>query len=92
MDEHGRRHDLQRKAASKGDARELAEKLARDQDQSGGRVHPAERMTSADLADYCEKYYYKRAVYHDGRKAGSVRGFSPGPRRGRISSRWRQSS
>jgi integrase len=76
IDEDGTHHDLQRKAASKADARELGEQLAKDHDQSGGRVHRAERMTFNDLAAYCEKHYYKRAEYKDERKIAGVRGFS----------------
>lgn len=75
VDETGKTRDLQRKAPSKADARDLAEKMAREHDESAGRIHQAERMTFADLAGYCEKHYYKRAEYQDGRKVAGVRGF-----------------
>jgi integrase len=72
----GKRRDRQRRAASYADAKELAERLAKEFDQSAGRSIDAERITFADLADYCEKHYYKAAQYHDERKVAGVRGLA----------------
>ena len=70
----GKRRDRQRRAASYSEAKELAEQLAKEFDQSAGRSIDAENMTFAELADYCEKHYYKAAEYHDERKVAGVRG------------------
>lgn len=72
----GKRRDRQRRADSFAHAKELAEALAKEFDQSAGRSIDAERMTFAELADYCEKHYYKAAQYHDERKVAGVRGLA----------------
>jgi integrase len=54
----------------------LAEQLAKEFDQSAGRSIDAERMMFAELADYCEKHYYKAAEYRDERKVAGVRGLA----------------
>lgn len=74
VDESGVKRDLQRKATSKGHARELADDLATQYAQGGEAALKSERMTFAELADYCEKHYYKKAEYRDGRKIEGVRG------------------
>lgn len=75
-EETGKRRDRQRRAESFAHAKELAEALVKDYDQSAGRSFDAERMTFQDLADYCEKHYYKAAEYHDERKVAGVRGLA----------------
>ena len=60
-DEGGKRRDLQRRATSKAKARELVDKLIKDFDPGGERVINSERMTFDQLANYCEKHYYKEA-------------------------------
>jgi integrase len=72
----GKRRDRQRRAASNADAKELAERLAQEFDQSAGRSIDAEKLTFTELADYCEKHYYKAAEYHDERKIAGVRGLA----------------
>jgi integrase len=72
----GKRRDRQRRAQSQADAKELAERLTKEFDQTAGRSIDAERMTFAELADYCEKHYYKAAQYHDERKVAGVRGLA----------------
>ncbi len=74
IDEQGVRHDLQRKAQSKAHARELADDLASEYNTNGEGALKKERMTFAELCDYCEKHYYKEAVYRDERKIEGVRG------------------
>lgn len=76
VDESGVRHDLQRKGTSKAHARELADDLADQYQVSGEGALKSERMTFAELADYCEKHYYKKAEYRDGRKVEGVRGLA----------------
>lgn len=76
VDESGARRDLQRKATSKAHARELADDLANQYRQGGDRALTSERMTFADLAEYCEKHYYKKAEYRDERKIEGVRGLA----------------
>ena len=61
----GKRRDRQRRAESYADAKELAERLAKEFDLSAGRSIDAEQMTFGEPADYCEKHYYKTAQYHD---------------------------
>lgn len=72
----GKRRDRQRRAESYVHAKELAEQLAKEFDETAGRSIDAERMTFAELADYCEKHYYKAAEYHDERKVAGVRGLA----------------
>lgn len=77
MDEAtGKRRDRQRRADSYAHAKELAEALAKEFDESAGRSIDAERMTFGELTDYCEKHYYKAAQYHDERKVAGVRGLA----------------
>ncbi|MDQ3743602.1 MAG: site-specific integrase [Acidobacteriota bacterium] len=72
----GKRRDRQRRAESYADAKEKAEQLAKEFDQSAGRSIDAEKKTFEELADYCEKHYYKRAEYSDERKVAGVRGLA----------------
>ncbi len=72
----GKRRDRQRRAESYAHAKELAETLAKEFDQSAGRSIDAERMTFAELAAYCEKHYYKAAQYQDEHKIAGVRGLA----------------
>lgn len=76
VDESGVRHDLQRKAASKADAKDKADDLAAEYGRSGEGAFKGERMTFDDLAAYCEKHYYKQAEYRDERKIEGVRGLA----------------
>jgi integrase len=77
MDEAtGKRRDRQRRAESYAHAKELAETLAKEFDQSAGRSIDAERLTFAELADYCEQHYYKAVQYQDDRKIAGVRGLA----------------
>jgi hypothetical protein len=72
----GKRRDRQRRAASYADAKELAELLTKEFDQSAGRSIDAEKLTFDELAAYCEKHYYKAAEYHDERKVAGLRGLA----------------
>ena len=76
VDETGKRRDLQRKATSKAHAREIADDLASQYRQGGEQAVTSERMTFAELADFCEKHYYKAAEYRGERKIEGVRGLA----------------
>jgi integrase len=69
----GKRHDLQRRGASKAHARDLLQALLREIDATDGEGPLSERKTFAELCDYFEKHYVKAAEYVDGRKVAGVR-------------------
>jgi len=73
----GKRHDRQRRAESKIDAKELVHTLLAEIDSTGGQSLAREHMTFLDLATYFEKQYLKPAEYVDGRKVAGVRSISP---------------
>ena len=73
----GKRHDRQRRAESKIDAKELVHALLAEVDSTGGRSLAREHMTFLDLATYFEKQYLNPAEYVDGRKVAGVRSISP---------------
>ncbi len=73
----GKRHDRQRRAESKGHAKDLVEDLIAEVDKTGGRSLAKEHMTFLDLATYYEKEFLKPAEYVDGRKVAGVRSISP---------------
>jgi hypothetical protein len=73
----GKRHDRQRRAESKIDAKELVHALLAEVDSTGGQSLAKEHMTFLDLATYFEKQYLKPAEYVDGRKVAGVRSISP---------------
>lgn len=73
----GKRHDRQRRAESKIDAKDLVHSLLAEVDATGGQSLAREHMTFFDLATYFEKQYLKPAEYVDGRKVAGVRSISP---------------
>src|SRR6266540_1291620 len=73
----GKRHDRQRRAQSKIDAKELVHTLLAEVDSTGGQSLAREHMTFLDLATYFEKQYLIPAEYVDGRKVAGVRSISP---------------
>src|SRR6266403_666968 len=80
----GKRHDRQRRAESKSNAKDLVQDLIAEVDKTGGRPLAKEHMTFVDLATYYEEEYLKPAEYVDVRK---VAGVSP---RGLRSGFWLQ--
>jgi integrase len=73
----GKRHDRQRRAESKIEAKELVHALLAEVDSTGGQSLARAHMTFLDLATYFEKQYLKPAEYVDGRKVAGVRSISP---------------
>lgn len=69
----GQRHDRQRRAENKADAKELIHDLLTELDTTEGRTLTHERKTFLDLADYFSTHYLKPAEYVDGRKVAGVR-------------------
>lgn len=69
----GKRHDRQRRAESKIDAKDLVHVRLAEVDSTGGQSLAREHMTFLDLATYFEKQYLKPAEYVDGRKVAGVR-------------------
>lgn len=72
-DETGKTRYLERHAASKGAANDLKNKLVDEVKKSHGHIRTGDKMTFNNLADYCEKHFYKPAEYSDGRKIAGVR-------------------
>ncbi len=72
-DEAGKTRYLERHAESKGVANDLKRQLVDEVNKSHGHSRTGEKMTFGDLADYCEKHFYKPAEYADGRKVAGVR-------------------
>jgi integrase len=72
-DETGRVRYVERHAESKGAANDLRDKLADELKRSHGHTRVGDKMSFNDLADYCEKHYYKPASYVNGRKISGVR-------------------
>lgn len=69
----GQRHDRQRRAESKANAKELMHDLLTELDTTDGRTLAHERKTFLELAEYFSKHYLKPAEYVDGRKVAGVR-------------------
>jgi integrase len=69
----GQRHDRQRRAKSKANAKELMHDLLTELDTTDGRTLAHERKTFLELAEYFSKHYLKPAEYVDGRKVAGVR-------------------
>jgi integrase len=72
-DEFGRTKYVERHALGKALAADLRNRLVEEIKKSHGQITTGDRMTFADLADYCEKHFYKPAEYVDGRKVSGVR-------------------
>jgi hypothetical protein len=76
-DDHGKRRDVIRVAASRTDAREKIKEILDDLEKSNGKTIDAARMTFADLAKHFETHYLKEAEYVEGRKVEGVRSLKP---------------
>ncbi len=69
----GKTKYIERQANRKGDAADLRNKLINDVRKSHGQMQTGERMTFNQLADICEKTFYKTAEIVQGRKISGVR-------------------
>jgi integrase len=69
----GKTRFIERQAEKKCDASDLRNKLLDDIKKSHGQMQTGERMTFTQLADLCEKTFYKPAVIIEGRKVAGIR-------------------
>lgn len=72
-DEAGKTRYVERHAEGKSSATDLRNRLVDEIKRSHGHITTGERMRFSDLADYCEKHFYKSAEYAEGRKVAGVR-------------------
>jgi integrase len=73
VDETGRPREMERSADSKGAATDIKNRLVIELTQSHGHSRTGDKMKFDDLANHCEKHFYKPAVYADGRRVEGVR-------------------
>lgn len=69
----GKTKYIERQADRKSDAVDLRNKLVDDVKKSHGQIQTGERMTFNQLADICERTFYKPAVIAQGRKVAGIR-------------------
>ncbi len=69
----GKTKCIERQADRKGDAVDLRNKLIDDVKKSHGQIQTGERMTFNQLADICERTFYKPAEIAQGRKVAGIR-------------------
>jgi integrase len=69
----GKTKYIERHAEKKGEATDLRNKLVDEVKKSHGQMQTGERMTFNQLADICEKIFYKPAEIVDGRKIAGIR-------------------
>jgi integrase len=69
----GKTKCIERQADRKVDATDLRNKLIDDVKKSHGQIQTGERMTFNQLADICERTFYKPAEIAQGRKVAGIR-------------------
>lgn len=69
----GRMRYMNRHADKRGEAIDERNRLVDEIKKTHGQMQTGERMTFNDLADFCEKNFYKAAVVFEGRKIDGVR-------------------
>ncbi len=69
----GRQRFMERHAEKRSDAIDERDRLSKGIEKSHGQIQTGERMTFENLADICEKTFYKPAVIVEGRKVDGVR-------------------
>ncbi len=69
----GKNKCIERQADRKGDATDLRNRLINDVRKSHGQMQTGERMTFNQLADICERAFYKPAEIAQGRKVAGIR-------------------
>lgn len=70
---YGKSRFMERHADKRSDAIDERDKLINDIKKSHGQIQTGEKMTFDQLADFCEKHFYKSAVIVEGRKIAGVR-------------------
>jgi integrase len=73
----GKTRCMERHADRKAEAIDEGDRLASELNRSHGHIHEGERMTFDDLAEICERTFYKPAVIVEGRKISGVRSLEP---------------
>ena len=69
----GKKRFMERHAEKRSDAIDERDRLADELVKTHGQIQTGERMTFENLADICEKNFYKPAVIIEGRKVDGVR-------------------
>lgn len=69
----GKTKCMERHAEKKGEATDLRNKLVDELKKSHGQMQTGERMTFNQLADICERLFYKPAEVIEGRKIAGIR-------------------
>lgn len=69
----GRNKCIERQADKKGDATDLRSRLIDEVRKSHGQIQTGERMTFNQLADICERNFYKPAEIVDGKRIAGIR-------------------
>ncbi|HEX8735001.1 MAG TPA: site-specific integrase [Pyrinomonadaceae bacterium] len=69
----GKKRGLERQGDKKSDVIDERDRMIKDIEKSHGQILTGERMTFDNLADICEKNFYKPAVIVEGRKISGVR-------------------
>lgn len=73
----GKTRFVERQAEKRSDAVDERDRQINDLKKSHGQSQTGERMTFDNLADICEKIFYKPAVIVEGRKVAGVRSVKP---------------
>jgi hypothetical protein len=71
----GKTRFVERQADRKTTAADERDRLVDEIKKTQGQIQPGERMTFEQLADVCEKVFYKPAVIVEGRKISGVRSY-----------------
>ncbi len=69
----GKKSYMERHADLRGAATDLRNRLVDEVQKTHGQMQTGERMTFSQLADICEKNFYKPAIFADGRKVDGIR-------------------
>lgn len=75
-DVSGKDKVVERQAEKRSDALDLCNQKIDEIKKSFGQIQNGEKMTFSQLADICEKQFYKPAVIVEGRKVAGVRSIS----------------
>jgi integrase len=79
-DVSGKRKDIERKAATRSEAKETIKQILRELEERGTKGIESSRMTFAQLADWFAERYLKPPKYVEGRKVSGRRTYEGGIR------------